>query len=292
MSKKVIPTAELSAGGLLPLAQCIDRLGFEGYATQIDLALQRCESAVNWTAKQSVTEVLNAIIVTRDNQKAAMRTKMARFPSLSQTIEAFDFTRLNDKLIEVRVRELAECDWIRCKTNLYFHGAPGLGKTHLSIALGIRATQKAYSTLFLSAKDLFKQLNDALEDGVYERKINSIQRNELLIIDDLGNGIKSSPNNAQMFYELIDGRAGKKSTIITSNRDITDWVRGIGGDSVSIRAAMDRFLGNCRDFNLHGNSYRIAQFVEQRRKDWGTETPARGANRHDDGLSEMMEAIE
>lgn len=290
MTKKIIHTAELSDGGKMSLTDCLARLGFSGYETQIEASLRQCESVTAITPKQILTEVLNTVIGIRDTQKAAMRTKMARFPVLTQTLETFDFTRLTDKLVEAKIKELASCDWVRCHSNLYFHGSPGLGKTHLSIALGIRATQKAYSTLFIPAKDLFEMLHTALRNGTYDSKLKSIQRNELLIIDDLGNAVVARPENAMILYELFDGRQGRKSTVITTNRPLIDWVKRLGGDSMCLRAAMDRFLDNCREFHLQGKSYRLSRFKKQRLKDWGTKSAGETTEGNND-ISDLEEIL-
>lgn len=292
MARKVISTADLATDGNMPLAHCLARLGFSGYEIQIERALQKCDAAMPLTSRQVLVEVLTAIIDTRDAQKAAMRTKMARFPVQTQTLKTFDFSRLTDKLVEAKIRELASCDWVRCHSNLYFHGSPGLGKTHLSIALGIRATQQAYSTLFIAAKDLFAALNTALRSGTYESKLNAIQRNEVLIIDDLSNAVVPRPENAMIFYDLLDGRQGRKSTVITSNREMIDWIKVLGGDKTCMRAAMDRFLDNCHDFQLQGKSYRLTRFLEQRRKDWGPQGSGTDSNGHRDTVGELAEILE
>ena len=291
MAKRVIHTAELTNGGALPLHDCLARLGFSGYEPRIEQTLRECEEKDVMLPRQVLTETLNDIIAARDEQKAMMRTKMARFPVTTQTIETFDFSRLPDKLIELKIREFAGCDWVRSHSNLFLCGNPGLGKTHLSIALGIRATQKAYSTLFIPAKDLFAELNAARQDSTYERKLKTIQRNEVLIIDDLSSAIAPSPENAMIFYDLLDGRQNRKSTIITSNRTILDWIQIIGGDPTCLRAASDRFLDSCHVIRLKGKSYRLRRFTERQQEDWGSNTP-QDDKQTKELLNELTEALD
>lgn len=152
-------TAELTNGGSLSLHDRLARLGFSGYEARIEQTLKKCEEKEVMLPRQVLTEALNDIIAARDEQKAMMRMKMARFPVTTQTIETFAFSLLPDKLIELKIRKFAGYDWVRSHRNLFLCGNPGLGKTHLSIALGIRATQKVYRTLFIPAKDLFAELN-------------------------------------------------------------------------------------------------------------------------------------
>ena len=110
MAKRVIHTAELTNGGSLPLHDCLARLGFSGYEARIEQTLKKCEEKEVMLPRQVLTETLNDIIAARDEQKAMMRMKMARFPVTTQTIETFDFSRLPDKLIELKIREFAGCD--------------------------------------------------------------------------------------------------------------------------------------------------------------------------------------
>ena len=191
----------------------------------------------------------------------------------------------------MKIRKFAGCDWVRSHQNLFLCGNPGLGKTHLSIALGIRATQKAHSTLFIPAKDLFAELNAARLDNTYERRLKTIQRNEVLIIDDLSSAIAPSPENAMIFYDLIDGRQNRKSTIITSNRTILDWIQIIGGDPTCLRAAIDRFLEPSHVIRLKGKSYRLRRFTEQQEKDWGT-SKSQDDKENKELLHELTEALD
>lgn len=187
-------TAELTNGGSLSLHDRLARLGFSGYEARIEQTLKKCEEKEVMLPRQVLTEALNDIIAARDEQKAMMRMKMARFPVTTQTIETFAFSLLPDKLIELKIRKFAGCDWVRSHRNLFLCGNPGLGKTHLSIALGIRATQKVYRTLFIPAKDLFAELNASRLDNKYGRRLKTIQRNEVQIIDDLSSAIAPSPD--------------------------------------------------------------------------------------------------
>lgn len=256
-----------------PLSQALKRLGFDGYEVQIAEALQACEQMNPPATPRTVLAMaLAAVIRIRDSHKCEMRLKMARFPSL-KTLEEFDFSVFSDKRIGVRVRELATGYYIREHFNILIHGATGLGKTHLSISLGIRATQQAYSTLFIEAKDLFAKLETAVRNGTYDSKVRSIQRHDLLIIDDFGAMIVPNPLHARIFSDLMKGRAGKKSTIINSSREIGAWKDAFGGSSPDVRSATERFLFHCHDIELSGGSFRVANFLKQREEEWGCSDP-------------------
>lgn len=135
-----------------PLFQALKRLGFDSYEPQVAEALKACEQMDPPASPRTVlTIALAAVIRVRDSHKCEMRLKMARFPSL-KTLEEFDFSVFSDKRIGGRIHELAVGDYLREHFNILIHGPAGLGKTHLSISLGIRATQQAYSTLFIESK--------------------------------------------------------------------------------------------------------------------------------------------
>ena len=256
-----------------PLFQALKRLGFDSYEPQVAEALKACEQMDPPASPRTVlTIALAAVIRVRDSHKCEMRLKMARFPSL-KTLEEFDFSVFSDKRIGGRVHELAAGDYLREHFNILIHGAAGLGKTHLSISLGIRATQQAYSTLFIEAKELFSKLEAAVHDGSYTTKIRSIQRYDLLIIDDFGVSIVPNPLHGRIFADLMKGRAGKKSTIINSSRTMPAWIAALGGEAKDVRSAAERFLFHCYDIELAGKSYRLGNFMKQRKKDWNKTDP-------------------
>ena len=131
-------------------------------------------------------------------------------------------------------------------------GPSGLGKTHFSVAIGQQAIAKGYRT-----KDLDKALDLAL--AMYERKLQSLDSVNLLIIDDMGNGSVPGESGAY-FYEIMDRRHDKGlSTIITTNKAVSSWGTALG-DSVSVRAALDRFLEFAYKLKFSGKSLRLETF--------------------------------
>lgn len=214
----------------------------------------------------------------RQGQRQEMQIKMARFPS-GATIENFDFTNIGQSSAKL-VEELLDCDWIRNHENLLFNGAPGLGKTHLSIALGKRAVAQGYRTLFIEATDLFGDLRRWNKSGELEAKLKNLRQVKLLIIDDIGFTIDSSPEDATLFYSLIHSRYGNSSTIITSNRPLLEWLPAMSGDDTSMRAAIDRFIHRCHVIKLIGKSYRLQQFE------------SRQGQRPDDSVKDIEGAVE
>jgi DNA replication protein DnaC len=264
--KKVKNTIELKQSNQCLLDLCLERLGLGKYNSVVRSVLLEYEGC-NIPHEELLESVLDAVVAVIDSQKAEMRTSMARFPSQAN-LENFDFSRISQQ-VETRVRGFStNCSWIKHCENILFKGPSGVGKTHLSIALGRQATTAGYSTLFITANELFGSLNLAIKRNSYESKLRSLQRNDLLIIDDLGIPVKMEATNGKLFYDIMQGRCGKKSTIITTNRKVTDWFEALGGDVVSVRAGLDRFLETCHRVEINGKSYRLESFKKINGESW------------------------
>lgn len=181
------------------------------------------------------------------------RLRMARFPAL-KTLEEFDFS-FNPGIKKKELLALASSAFVFKAQNVLFIGPPGVGKSHLAIALGVAAIHNAYTVLYRNAFDLVLELADA--DAANERKdyIRQLSKVGLLIIDELGMK-KMPPNAADDFLEIIHRRYQNGATIIASNRIVSDWGT-ILGDNAATAAILDRFLDNANVFNIKGRSYRL-----------------------------------
>lgn len=183
-----------------------------------------------------------------------MKTDMARFPTQASLANFhFSVSNVDQALFE----ELAQCHWIDKAGNLLFYGEPGLGKTHLAIALGRQAIVRGYSTLFIHANDLLGQLSEARKKGKLEERLTIFCRNKLLIIDELGYPLSGNDDWASLFYALIARRHEKTSTIITTNRSVKDWPQYFSGDVQCTKACIDRFMQYAIPVKFEGESYRM-----------------------------------
>ncbi len=181
------------------------------------------------------------------------RIRLARFPT-PKTLEEFDFS-FNPGIKKKDLLALAGCAFVYKAQNVLFIGPPGVGKSHLAIALGIAAIHNGYSVLYRNAFDLVLELAEA--DAARQRKdyIRQLSKAGLLIIDELG--MKKMPANAaDDFLEIIHRRYQTGATIIASNRIVSDW-GAILGDNAATAAILDRFLDAATVFNIKGKSYRL-----------------------------------
>jgi len=170
-------------------------------------------------------------------------------------IEDFDFT-FQPSVKKTEMMELATGNFIVKHENIIFIGQPGTGKTHLSIALGLKALGYGYTVLFTSVADMITTLEQSRADLSYQKKIQQYVKPDLLILDELG--YKSmAESTVEDFFEIVSRRYEKGSIIITSNRDFQEWGK-IFIDKTLTGAILDRLVHHCHIVTIKGESYRVS----------------------------------
>ncbi len=188
------------------------------------------------------------------------KTYAAAHFSIPKYMEDFDFT-FQPSLKKGLILNLATGAFIPKAENIVFIGQPGTGKTHLSIALGLKALSYGYTCLFTTVWDMINCLQSSRADMTYKKKIEYYTRPDLLILDELGYR-SMGETTVEDFFEIISARYEKKSTIVTSNREYTAWDK-IFFDKTLTSAIVDRLIHHCHTFIIKGESYRF----QNRRKD-------------------------
>jgi DNA replication protein DnaC len=192
-----------------------------------------------------------------EKQERTMKTllKFARFP-YRKTMDEFDFTA-QPNIDERRVKELMNLSFLDDNENLIFLGPPGIGKTHLAVAIGLEAVSKGLKTYFITLSELVTQLRKAEQEEKLERKIKAFVKPSVLIIDEIGY-LNLDPNSAHYLFQVISRRYERGSIILTSNKGFGEWGEMVG-DPIIATAMLDRLLHHSRIFNLKGASYRLKE---------------------------------
>ena len=151
--------------------------------------------------------------------------------------------------------DLMTLRFINNNENIIFCGTPGVGKTNLSVSIGIAAAKQRYSVYFITFQDLINQLKKAAAENRLETRVKWFCRYKLLIIDELGYQ-RMDVDSANLFFNLISKRYEKSSTIITTNSPFSKWA-DIFQEPVLTNALLDRLLHHCSVININGPSYRL-----------------------------------
>ena len=184
-----------------------------------------------------------------------MRITMARFP-FQKTLESFDF-KFQPSIDIKLMRELAGGRYMDNGDNLLLLGPPGVGKTHLAVALGIKACEQGVRTLFISATALITTLGRALAEGRLEERLKLLTQPQLLNVDEIGY-LPIDRQGANLFFQLVSRRYERGSIIITSNQSLGAWGE-VFGDAVIASAILDRLLHHSITINIKGESFRLKE---------------------------------
>jgi DNA replication protein DnaC len=236
------------------LAFYIKRLRVPRLGDHLD-RVTRQASEEDWSYEQFLTALLESEVFARDQTALERRIKRARFPSRSKTLENFDFTYQTSVRKQVLLH-LASLRFVELGHNVIFLGPPGTGKTHLSIALGLKACHAGHAVLFVSAVEMITHLLEAQEEGSLREALNRLFKPDLLIVDEVGY-IPFGRPAANLFFQVVNGRYEEASTIISSNRAFSGWGEIFGGDVVVAAAMIDRLVHHAEIISLKGSSYRL-----------------------------------
>ena len=205
------------------------------------------------SAAEAIEQLLGAQIELRNNRrlKAAMRS--SRLPAV-KTLDQFDFA-FQPSIKREQVESLHELGFVDRRENVILLGPPGVGKTHLAISLAITAAEAGRRVYYGTLAGLIDSLTDAKTAGNLSHRLRVLTHPALLVVDEIGY-LPVNQDGAVLFFQLINARHERASTVLTSNKGFEEW-GGVLGDEVMAAALIDRLVHHCHIVNIRGNSYRM-----------------------------------
>lgn len=189
----------------------------------------------------------------KEQNASRSMVKSAAFPFV-KGLEDFDFG-FQPSVNEQEMREFESLGFLEKNENIVFLGPSGVGKTHLATSIGVAAAKKRTSTYFMKCHDLLQQLKKAKLENRLDARIKHFCHYRLLVIDELGY-LPIDKEDSNLFFQLVDARYEKKSTIVTTNMNFNEW-DGVFYDAVVAGAIMDRILHHAHVVPISGKSYRL-----------------------------------
>ncbi len=202
-----------------------------------------------------LSTVLRTEVASKQEKHHAMRVQMARFP-FHKTLDGFDW-KAQPSIEPKVIKELATMRFVANGANALLLGPPGVGKTHLSVALGMEACRLGLRVTFTTAAALITTLGKALYENRLDERLKLLTQPKLLIIDEIGY-IPIDRQGANLFFQLVSRRYERGSILLTSNQSLGAWGE-VFGDAVIASAILDRLLHHATTVNIKGESYRLRE---------------------------------
>ena len=228
--------------------QQLSSLRMSAAARELDQVVEGKKPQFDW-----VSELLEREIDARKERALINRIRRAQFPRVS-SIEEFDF-EFNPDIDKAKILELASLQFLENKQIALFLGKPGTGKTHLALAIGIKAVEQGHNVFCSSVKKLAMQIIKAKAQNQLDRLFRKILSARLWILDDWG-VVSMKPEISEEVFDLLDRRVDSNALILTSNRDVDEWPQ-VFHEPVIAAAAIDRIFDRAQIITFNGKSFRL-----------------------------------
>ena len=205
-------------------------------------------------------ELMKTETASRQENQNKRRLKAAGFPYL-KTLDEFDCSQLNEAVSPLFLNELASCQFIRQRQNVVMIGNPGRGKTHLSIALGLKACSQGFNVLFKNAATLSTELCEARDNYRLGKLERTLAKADLLILDELSY-LSFNRYQSELLFKVISDRSEKGSTIVTTNLPFSKWT-DLFENTTMVAALIDRLTFRSHVLDMNGDSYRLKSSLQE-----------------------------
>jgi DNA replication protein DnaC len=232
----------------------LEHLGMTQAAAVLDSRLEAA-SQKEVSYADFLADLLGIEAAARRERYLTTRTRLAHLPFI-RTLEQFDFG-FQPSIDQRQVKELATLSFVADAANVLLLGPPGVGKTHLAVALGLRAIDQGYGVYCVRAHDVVEDLRRAQAEHRLDRRMRVYQAPKVLIIDEFGVW-NYDRMGATVLFTLISARYERGSIILTSNKSFAEWGEVLG-DTVIAAAILDRLLHHSHILSIRGESYRLRE---------------------------------
>lgn len=208
--------------------------------------------------EQFLIDLLKLESASRMESSQKRRISAAKFPYI-KTFDEMDLSRY-EHVSEATFHDLASCDFVSKRQNIVMIGNTGRGKTHCSIAIGIKACMQGMNVKFYTAANLSNELIEAMEYKRILKLERQLEKIDLLIIDE-ASYITFNRHQSELLFKVIADRAEKRSVIVSTNLKFSEWPTLFENETM-VAALIDRLTFRSHVLNMNGQSFRSEHYRE------------------------------
>jgi DNA replication protein DnaC len=205
---------------------------------------------------EAINDLLAAQVALRQDRRLVSAMRSSRLPGIKR-LDTFDFA-FQPSIDRNQIMSLHELTFLTRKENVIMLGPAGVGKTHLAVSLAVAAAEKGKRVYFSTLTDMVLSLTEAERQGRLRERLTFLKGPSLLVVDEIGY-MPITASGTNLFFQLVNARYERASTVLTSNKSFKEWGE-IFGDPVAASAMLDRLLHHCHIVNIKGNSYRLREY--------------------------------